>query len=840
MARDPQQLRKTYESKLGKDLVAKLTDQQINIISKFYNSLGKEEQSEIDNKIFKGYNDSELHEMAKSFVEENSEDTKKYEPADKFIDDTQERLDGELKGTSDGILSEIDKLIAEYQGKVDSVKKSSTKLKENVKEKSSALAVIVGNVPQKEEELVDEDIDSRILELLGIEDTTGLDYSDYKSLLKEKMAADRMNDNEGDSGDAELISDEYKRIKGSTGKFKVNSKKINVQSFVAKTKPSSSAVSVTPLLPSVTPQETEQPIQPERQGMDETLALIASKLNSVDKNVQQTTSNLQNKDAAENAQKNQDRLTAENTAAQRKEERIERAAVLGGALAGMKKTVKPLTDMMSGLFDFFQRLGFAMFIMELMKFLKDPAKYINGIIGWINKQIVKLETSIENFVIDKMVKPMNGMIKGLNSKIKDFVGIINPLLEKLSLLGIKPIDSNSLKIPEIKESDIRDGVNLPEISNVDKDFLNFGQVDDSGESNKSESTPQETLMGGNRSQSTSSGSASKSSSDNGSAAGDSGGAMTMGSDFDSTFAKLLKSYEGLKTEAYLDAVGIPTIGMGATYYPKGFRLSGRVQMGQTITEEEALFIKKAHIKEHRDRLLRELPSSTYNKVPDNVKAALESKVFNYGSLGSTLTNLVTTATKDDNYKPVSDYFRNSLAKHDGGINSWRRNDEADIIDTGRSSRAGLSFRKKSGSKATEAYKAKVTKASSGSGVPESNTPGVDMTTGGGTSPLSTSSEPPPIGQKREPPTPTEEQKTKMLQGSGMPALAPNQSFKSNITPPVQKASLTTIGGLSGGKVPGTTLAAAGGIQSQAYSFSATNGADLSVLSTKETLRVVGT
>ena len=183
-----------------------------------------------------------------------------------------------------------------------------------------------------------------------------------------------------------------------------------------------------------------------------------------------------------------------------------------------------------------------------------------------------------------------------------------------------------------------------------------------------------------------------------------GGSITMGSDFESTLAKLLKNYEGLRTQAYLDSVGIPTIGMGATYYPKGFRLSGDVKMGQTITEEEALFIKQQHIKEHRDRLLRELPSSTYNKVPDNVKAALESKVFNYGSLGSTLTDLVATATEDDNYKPVSDYFRNSLAGHDGGINSWRRNDEAGLIDTGTSSRAGLSFPKQSGSKAAEVYK----------------------------------------------------------------------------------------------------------------------------------------
>ena len=203
--------------------------------------------------------------------------------------------------------------------------------------------------------------------------------------------------------------------------------------------------------------------------------------------------------------------------------------------------------------------------------------------------------------------------------------------------------------------------------------------------------------------------------------------MTMGNDFESSLAKLLKNYEGLRTQAYLDSVGIPTIGMGATYYPKGFRLSGKVQMGQNITEEEALFIKQAHIKEHRDRLLRELPASTYDEVPDNVKAALESKVFNYGSLGETLTKLVTTATEDGNYKPVSDYFRNSLARHNGGINSWRRNDEADLIDTGKSSRSGLSFPKQSGSKAKEIYEGESAKASSGSDTPSAQKPDTEST-----------------------------------------------------------------------------------------------------------------
>ena len=61
-----------------------------------------------------------------------------------------------------------------------------------------------------------------------------------------------------------------------------------------------------------------------------------------------------------------------------------------------------------------------------------------------------------------------------------------------------------------------------------------------------------------------------------------------------------------------------------------------------------------------------------------------------------------------------------------------------------------------------------------------------------------------------------------------------------INPPVQKASLTTIESLTGGEAPGTAIATVDSSQSQVSSFSATNGADLSVLSTKETLRVVGT
>ncbi len=165
--------------------------------------------------------------------------------------------------------------------------------------------------------------------------------------------------------------------------------------------------------------------------------------------------------------------------------------------------------------------------------------------------------------------------------------------------------------------------------------------------------------------------------------------------FDEKFAAVLGNYEGLRLEAYADANygwEIPTIGIGATYYPAGFRKSGKVQRGDTITEEEAYWIKAQHIVEHRQRLVNELgDASLYDKVPERVKVALESVVFNYGSMGGTLTAKVKDAISSGDYSQVSADYRNRLAKHNGGINSWRRNDEAGIIDSGTSQRVGISF-----------------------------------------------------------------------------------------------------------------------------------------------------
>lgn len=81
MARDPKVTRKAYEYKLGKDLVSKLDDKQIHLLSQYYNSLSDKETSEIDSQIVQGRNNTELHEMAIGMVEEN--ESKKTPPKPK-------------------------------------------------------------------------------------------------------------------------------------------------------------------------------------------------------------------------------------------------------------------------------------------------------------------------------------------------------------------------------------------------------------------------------------------------------------------------------------------------------------------------------------------------------------------------------------------------------------------------------------------------------------------------------------------------------------------------------------------------------------------------------------
>ena len=170
-------------------------------------------------------------------------------------------------------------------------------------------------------------------------------------------------------------------------------------------------------------------------------------------------------------------------------------------------------------------------------------------------------------------------------------------------------------------------------------------------------------------------------------------------------AKLLRNYEGLRLNAYPDPYTNAepyTIGIGATYYPPGFRLGqdrpGRkVKLGDTITEQEAYDIKAWHVDLFAREAEKKIGSAVWNKLPANVKVALISKAFNYGEVYDSALPLIKQGSESGNYSALANYFRERLAPHNDGINRWRRNDEAAVIETGKSPRAGFEFGKGGGS-----------------------------------------------------------------------------------------------------------------------------------------------
>ena len=87
---------------LGKDLIAKLSDEQIAIISKTYNSLDDKEGSDVDSRIIMGYNDTILHEMARDMIgeEEEDEDEDIPEGLDDLLGSIQEKSPIEPKVTT--------------------------------------------------------------------------------------------------------------------------------------------------------------------------------------------------------------------------------------------------------------------------------------------------------------------------------------------------------------------------------------------------------------------------------------------------------------------------------------------------------------------------------------------------------------------------------------------------------------------------------------------------------------------------------------------------------------------------------------------------------------------
>jgi len=219
--------------------------------------------------------------------------------------------------------------------------------------RESALALYEGT---RETDLVDEEIDERVLGLLGLEDVFDIDYGTYITLLKERLAASRDFEKKLSSEEDELLVSEFKRVKGKVGRFKLKKKKITADT-VGATGPI--RVSSDKFL------LAGKAVVPEREATESSsdVADIQKALDAILKTL--TLQNKEKKKASED-----ERKKLENRRRRQREGELEKPLTQLKALA--KKIIAPAQGILERIFRFikFTLLGYA--FNQLVNWFSDP------------------------------------------------------------------------------------------------------------------------------------------------------------------------------------------------------------------------------------------------------------------------------------------------------------------------------------------------------------------------------------------------------------------------------------------------------------------------------------
>ena len=256
-------------------------------------------------------------------------------------------------------------LVARYLTKPreEEFKNKTSKTSSEVNGGSSSVALAV--VPKKEDDLVEEKIDSQIFSILGLEDVFDLTYEEYASLLKEASIKGRMANSQMSTESVELVTTELKRVKGKTGKFKVNPKKVDINKvFNRKTpSPSSAIVKSQKLLPPEQLQTEEAPVSSNLQeDLTNGIGNILESLITI-RTVLQSQSKTEQK-AAES-----DRKDTEKKKKKERESTLEKKKPQSPIL---KALTKPVDDFFGAIKRFFTNVLLGSVVLGLFRWLKDP------------------------------------------------------------------------------------------------------------------------------------------------------------------------------------------------------------------------------------------------------------------------------------------------------------------------------------------------------------------------------------------------------------------------------------------------------------------------------------
>jgi hypothetical protein len=248
----------------------------------------------------------------------------------------------------------------------------------------------LATIPKKPDDLVDEEIDSQILSILGLEDVFDLTYEEYASLLKEAAIKGRMADSQMTTESIELVTNELKRVKGKTGKFKVKPKKVDINKVLNR-KPGAIVK-----VDSLKPKDKESEAAEDKSDSDGFKRDVNDGINKILGSLITIKSVLDKQNTIEKNTAKSERKTQEKEEKRRRENKLEKKK------EDKKKTKKlPEAKPIGGFFDnikrFFTNILIGGTLLKLVNWIQDPD----------NKKSID---KFKNFMVDNAPLILGGLL----------------------------------------------------------------------------------------------------------------------------------------------------------------------------------------------------------------------------------------------------------------------------------------------------------------------------------------------------------------------------------------------------------------------------------------------
>ena len=286
--------------------------------------------------------------------------------------------------------------------------------------RESALALYEGT---RETDLVDEEIDERIVGLLGLEDVFDIDYGTYTTLLKEKLAASRTFEKKLSTEEDELLVSEFRRVKGKVGRFKLKKRKVTSEDIGVtgpiRVSSNKFLLAGKAVIPEQETKESSDDIKSIEKALDAILKTLT----------------LQNKDKKK--QSEDERKKSEDRRRRQREGDLEKPLTQLKALA--KKIIAPAQGILDRIFRFikFTLLGYA--FNQLVKWFSDPknADKIKVLGRFLKDWWPALLTAYGLFAtpFGKFIRTTLKMLRGFIPQIAKFV-IKHPFLAATAAAGV--------------------------------------------------------------------------------------------------------------------------------------------------------------------------------------------------------------------------------------------------------------------------------------------------------------------------------------------------------------------------------------------------------------------